>query len=68
MHWPDSRSTNKESPTYPSMAFSAGMTSSRTYAIPSSMDEGRAWIVVERAYTAHPFLLGGAPVAPPATD
>lgn len=43
------------------MALSAGMTSSRTNAIPSSMDEGCAWIVVERAYTAHPLLSGVAP-------
>ena len=42
------------------MAFSAGMTSSRTYAIPSSMDEGCAWIVVERAYTVHPLFSGAA--------
>ena len=42
------------------------MTSSRTCATPASIDDGCAWIVVERAYTIHPLLVrGSAPVAPP---
>src|ERR1700739_2185009 len=42
------------------------MTSSRMCATPASMDDGCAWIVVERAYTIHPFpTRGSAPVAPP---
>ncbi len=42
-------------------SWSAGMTSSRTCAIPASIDDGCAWIVVERAYTIHPLLFGAAP-------
>src|ERR1700742_427150 len=42
------------------------MTTSRTCAIPASMDDGCASIVVERAYTKPPSSLGGgAPAAPP---
>src|ERR1700742_2532348 len=42
------------------------MTTSRTCAIPASIDDGCASIVVERAYTKPPSSLGGgAPAAPP---
>jgi hypothetical protein len=55
MQVPDCRSTNNDSPTHPSISFSAGMTTSRTCAIPMSTDKGCAWMVVERAYTVGPF-------------
>src|SRR5581483_6928555 len=66
MHRPERRSTKRDTPMHPGIPCSAGITSSRTCAIPPSMDEGCAWIVVERAYTIHPlFVRGSAPVAPP---
>jgi hypothetical protein len=68
MHLPDCRSINSDTPTHPGISWSAGMTSSRICAIPASMDEGRASIVIERAYTIHTLFSsfrGGAPVAPP---
>ena len=63
---PVSRLTNIEIPMQPSMPVTAGITSSRTYLMPSSIRAGSPWIDVERAYiTAHLILRGGAPVAPP---
>ena len=50
MQWPDDRSTNRDKPVHPSMPSSAGITVSRTCAIPASMDEGCAWMVLLRAY------------------
>src|SRR5262245_53194148 len=53
-------------PMHPSIAISMGITSSRTCAIPASIDIGAALIVVERAYTIHPpYAQGSAPAAPP---
>src|ERR1700738_62799 len=51
MQRPEPRSTNNDMPRHPSTFSSAGMTTSRTCAIPASMDDGCASIVVERAYT-----------------
>jgi hypothetical protein len=50
MQRPDVRSTNRDKPTHPSMPPSAGITVSRMCAIPASMDEGCAGMVVLRAY------------------
>src|SRR3954447_12870541 len=50
MHRPDSRWTSIDKPMQPSIVRTAGMTLSRTYAIPSSRAEGCARTVVERAY------------------
>src|ERR1700722_9988101 len=36
------------------------MTASRMCATPASIDDGCAWMVVERAYTIHPFPLRGS--------
>src|SRR3954469_25287996 len=52
MHRPSSRSHIIDSPMQPSMAWTASMTSSRTYAMPSSTEPGSAWMVVDRAYIA----------------
>src|SRR5207244_2627074 len=65
MQRPDSRSTSSDRPTHPSTPISAGITSSRTWAIPSSIEGGWAWIVVARAYTIHPQGVGAAPPAAP---
>lgn len=61
MQVPDCRSTNSDSPTHPSISVRAGMTTSRTCAIPMSIDRGCAWMVVERAYTVDPFRVGWHP-------
>src|SRR6201988_1698066 len=65
MQRPEPRSINNDIPRHPSTFSSAGMTTSRTCAIPASMDDGCASIVVERAYTGPSLLGGSAPVAPP---
>jgi hypothetical protein len=51
IHRPDDRSTNRDKPVYPSQRSSAGITVSRTCAMPASMDEDCAWKVVVRVYT-----------------
>ena len=65
MQRPEPRSTNNDTPRHPSTFWSAGMTTSRTCAIPASMDDGCASIVVERAYTQTTLsrvdCLGAAP-------
>ena len=56
MQRPEPRSTNNDTPRKPSTFWSAGMTTSRTCAIPASMDDGCASIVVERAYARPPLF------------
>ena len=66
MQRPDSRSQIIDRPTQPLMCWTAGITSSRTYAIASSIFCGSPRTVVDRAYM--PPLLsvaGDAPAAPP---
>src|SRR5688572_23452251 len=66
MHRPDSRSHSIDSPTQPLICCTAGITSSRTYAMPSSSLLGSPRTVVDRAYM--PPLLsvdGDAPAASP---
>ena len=46
---PVDRSANSDRPMNPSMPSSAGITASRTCAIPASTDDGSAWKVVPRA-------------------
>ncbi|GEM31038.1 hypothetical protein NN3_20450 [Nocardia neocaledoniensis NBRC 108232] len=54
--------TIRDMPTHPSISDSRGITSLRRYAIPLSIDDGSAVIVLERAYTGHLlFRKGGAP-------
>ncbi len=66
MQRPDSRSAIMDSPIQPSISRIVGITSSRSCAMPASIDPGLALIVVERAYTIHPLThQGSAPVAPP---
>ena len=66
MQRPDVRSTNKDKPTHPPMPSSAGITLSRICAIPASMDEGCAWMVVLRAYMiCLRCMWGSVSTAPP---
>src|SRR5215216_5618489 len=53
MQRPDDRSAIMDNPIQPSIPRSLGITSSRTCAMPASIDSGLAMIVVERAYTIH---------------
>ena len=66
MQRPDARSTKRDMPTHPSMPWSAGITVSRMWAMPSSMDEGCAWMVVLRAYIiCLRCMWGSVSTAPP---
>src|SRR3712207_622783 len=66
MQRPDSRSQSIDRPIQPGMLWTAGITSSRTMRIPSSMRCGSAVRVVERAYMPPSFrMAGGAPAASP---
>ena len=66
MQRPDVRSTNRDKPTHPSMPSSAGITLSRIWAIPASMDEGCALMVVLRAYMIRlRYMWGSVSTAPP---
>ena len=66
MQRPDVRSTNRDKPTHPSMPSSAGITLSRICAIPASMDEVCAWMVVLRAYMiCLRCMWGSVSTAPP---
>lgn len=58
MHRPELWSTSRDSPAQPSMPASAGITVSRMCLIPTSMNDGCASMVVERAYTIDTLLLG----------
>jgi len=62
---PDDRSTNRDKPVYPSKRSSAGITVSRTWAMPASMDEDCARKVVLRAYTICLLCVGSVSTAPP---
>jgi len=55
MQRPDSRLQIIDKPMQSSMAITADITSSRTNAMPSSIDSGRAWNVLDRAYMAKPL-------------
>ena len=61
MHSPEVRSTIMDRPMQPSMAVTAGSTSSRTWAMPWSMALFCALTVVERAYTVHSLCSGRRP-------
>src|SRR3954468_9744909 len=66
MQRPDVRSTNKDKPRQPEIPSSAGITLARICAMPASMDEGCAWIVVLRAYMICLRFMGGSvSTAPP---
>ena len=64
MHRPEPRSTSRDNPAQPSMPASAGITVSRMCVIPTSMNDGCASMVVERAYTVDTLQLGRRPAAP----
>ena len=66
MHRPDCRSAIIDNPRQPLIAWTAGMTLSRMNPIPASIEDTRAWNVVDRAYMDAPPSTGGgrAPAAP----
>src|SRR3954453_12707628 len=64
MHRPESRSASIDSPMQPSIPITRGITSSRTFAIPSSMVCGSVRTVLGRAYMPPLLRRAGKPGAP----